>query len=671
MNTDAPRPFGAIPNARQLAWQEMGMYAFLHFTVNTFTGREWGDGTEDESLFAPDALDCDQWCRVLSEAGFQGAILTAKHHDGFCLWPSAYTDHSVKNSRWRDGTGDVVGEFVRAAKKYGLKVGFYLSPWDRHDARYGTGEEYNAYFANQLRELLETYGGEKGEDVFITWFDGACGEGPNGKVQRYDYHRAYEVIRRFAPKAVIMGHMGDFRDIRWCGNEGGHTGETNWATIDGYQYENLRSGTPGGRWYWPSEVDVSIRPGWFHHPSEDPIVRSLEWLVDCWFQSVGRGACLNLDLPPDRHGRICEIDARRVRDLKTILDRAFATDLAAGATVSTSNERGASFSGAKLVDGNRESYWATDDDVLTAEAVVELPAKSLVNVIKLREHSQLGERVSSFEIDYRDGEGAWRKLLSGTTISFRRILRAETVETDALRLRITGALASPCIEEFGAYHMAPALMAPAIKRDPDGFVTLSCRTEGGEIRYTLDGSEPNEQSPRWTKPFPLTEGGTVRALASFPAGVEDPYGGVLEVPRSQMRFGLSSRDFAIIDCDGEVEGHPVSAIFGDGSNLWLTEPTGYPHHVTVDMGRERLLSGFLLLPAANPAWALYRFRFLVGETPGTVDRLILEDSFDNAKNHAEWRTVSFRRPVRARYYRFEILEPLEHESTGVGVLEVF
>lgn len=667
MNNGAPAPFGATPNRQQLAWQEMGMYAFLHFTVNTFTGREWGDGTEPEDCFNPSELDCGQWCRIIAEAGFKGAVLTAKHHDGFCLWPSKYTTHSVRYSKWRDGKGDVVGDFVRAAKQYGLKVGLYLSPWDRHEKTYGSGEAYNEFYANQLRELLTNYGGPGGRDIFITWFDGACGEGPNGKVQEYDFERSYAVIRECAPEAVIFGHMGEHRDLRWCGNERGFAGSPNWATIEEYRMALLQNGTPGGRYYWPSEVDVSIRPGWFYHRYDDVLVHSLEHLLDIWYHSVGRGSCLNLNLPPDTRGLIHEQDERRVRELKAVLDRTFREDFAAGAAVSASDERCGDFRAGNLTDGSGETYWATHDGVTQAEAVVELGAVRKLNVILLKEYSQLGERVSEFEVEYRTEDGGWRTLVKDTTISFRKILRTPTVETGALKLKITGALACPCIQEFGAYYQPPILFAPVIRRSPDGTVTLSCQTGSARIHYTLDGSQPTVHSPCYSAPVQVREAGMIRAISVFPDGMANEYPEITAAPESALRFGVAADEWRVLAADSEDSETPKESVIRSDDSFWRTAPeVPYPHFLTVDTGKRQMIRGFLLTPTDEPYWPIARYRILVGDSPESVDTVVREDSLDNTENNAGVQTIVLDRPVEARYFRFEALE----SAKGIPVAAV-
>ncbi len=653
-SSSAPAPFGACPNPQQILWQDMGMYAFIHFTVNTFTGREWGDGTESPDIFNPTELDCDQWCRVLAENGFKGAVLTCKHHDGFCLWPSEYTDHSVKNSKWRDGKGDVVREFSDAARKYGLKVGFYLSPWDRHDERYGSGEEYNQYFRNQLRELLVNYGGKNGEDVFISWFDGAKGEGE--KSQDYDYEGCVKILREYAPDASIMGHMGDFRDIRWCGNESGYAGNPNWATINVYEKEKLQNGDPNGKFYWPSEVDVSIRPGWYYHEREDHRVRSLESLVDIFYCSVGRGSCLNLNIPPDKRGLFHENDIERLKEWSSVLDRAFKTDYAVGKNASSETERGIEFSAAKMLDGERHTYWSTPDATNECEAVIDLGEKHQLNVFKLREYSELGERVAEFELYFRNDAGEWELLAQDYTISFRKLVRTRTITTDAIKLKITKSLAAPCIQEFGAYYQAPILFAPKLSRTADGTVTMEAGPDF-EIHYTTDGTQPTAESAIYENPISCLEAGTVRAITVLKPGLKDEYADLkLSAPEAILRFGVERSGWKVIDADSEYdEMNYKEHIIIDGKNWISGKETPYPHHFTIDTGKEQTMNGFIY----HVTWmrgAIEKFRVLID------DNVVHEGSFDNILNNPIPQLVEFSSPVKGRIVKFEALSPARPES---------
>jgi alpha-L-fucosidase len=455
-----PQPFGPVPTERQLRWHEMEFYGFLHFTVNTFTDKEWGYGDEDEKVFNPTAFDADQIVSAAKQAGMKGLILTAKHHDGFCLWPSQYTEHSVKNSPWKGGHGDVVKEISAACRRHGLKFGVYLSPWDRNHRDYGR-PEYVAYYRNQLRELLTNYG-----DIFTVWFDGANGgDGFYGGAREkrqidnrtyYDWENTWRIVRELMPGAVMFSDGGP--DFRWVGNENGVAGDPCWATLNmagrypGGSSAHLNSGERPGTAWLPAECDVSIRPGWFYHASEDARVKTPRQLLDIYYKSVGRGACLNLNLPPDRRGRIHENDIRSLTEFRRILEATFSKNLAKRASLTASNTRGGAkqFAAKNLLDGKRNTYWATDDNVTTPELVLAFAKPITFNIVSLREYLPLGQRVEGFALD-QFKEGQWVEFAQGTSVGNFRLVRGDPLTTDKVRLRITGSPVCPALSEFGLY----------------------------------------------------------------------------------------------------------------------------------------------------------------------------------------------------------------------------
>ncbi|MDR1331048.1 MAG: alpha-L-fucosidase, partial [Tannerella sp.] len=451
-----------VPDENQLAWHEREQYAFVHFTTNTFTDREWGYGDESPDIFNPSAFDAGQWARTVRDAGLKGIILTCKHHDGFCLWPSATTGHSVAHSPFRNGKGDIVKEVSEACRAYGLFFGIYLSPWDRNFAHYAS-PEYIDYYRNQLAELLKNYG-----DIAEVWFDGANGgDGYYGgaREQRkidnrtyYDWPNTHAIVRRLAPRAVMFSDAGP--DIRWCGNERGFAGETNWCTISSdtlYPGKPdittlLNTGSEDGNAWIPAEVDVSIRPGWFYHETEDDKVRTPENLFTLYLQSVGRGASLLLNLPPDRRGLIHENDIRALQGWKKMLDEAFARNLAARAKATADTHRGKSvrYAATNVTDGDRETYWATDDGVTTGSLEIDLGRPQKVSYILIQEYIRLGQRVKTFDVEAKHGD-TWEKVGSGTTVGYKRILPLGGLEASALRIRITGARACPLISNIEIY----------------------------------------------------------------------------------------------------------------------------------------------------------------------------------------------------------------------------
>jgi alpha-L-fucosidase len=457
---EPPMPYGPVPTARQLRWHEMEFYGFVHFTVNTFTDQEWGYGDESEKLFNPTDFSADQIAATAKMAGMKGLILTCKHHDGFCLWPSAFTEHSVKNSSWKNGKGDIVKELSRACRRNGLRFGIYLSPWDCNHKDYGR-PEYIAYYRSQLRELLTQYG-----DIFTVWFDGANGgRGYYGGAREtrkidartyYDWANTRQMVRDLMPMAVMFSDAGP--DFRWIGNENGFAGETCWETLNaagrypGGSSEGLTSGERPGTDWIPAECDVSIRPGWFYHAKEDSKVKTPAQLLDIYYKSVGRGACLNLNMPPDRHGRIHENDVSSLREFRRILDATLAQNLAHGAKLKPSNVRGGSrqFAAEHVVDRKRSTYWATDDNITTPELTIEFARPARFNVVSLREYLPLGQRVEAFALDQWK-EGKWVEFARGTSVGNRRLIRGGLITTDKVRLRITKAPVCPALSEVGLY----------------------------------------------------------------------------------------------------------------------------------------------------------------------------------------------------------------------------
>ena len=445
-----PRPLLPIPTARQLDWQRDELRLFLHFGVNTFTDREWGTGDEDPALFNPANLDARQWASVAKEAGFKTLILTAKHHDGFTLWPSRYTDHSVESSPWQDGNGDVVQALVDAARAEGLKVGLYLSPWDRHEPTYGDEQAYNEFYLGQLRELLTQYG-----PLAEVWFDGAKGE--DAKDMAYDFDAYWATVRQLQPGAVLFSDAGP--DVRWIGNEHGFAGETNWSTYDRTKVgvgmagigDYLNTGEAGAPDWVPGECDVSLRPGWFYHVNEAP--KSLEALLEIYFKSVGRNCVLLLNVPPTPEGRFDDRDVERLRAFRAALDRIFAIDLASGAQASASNTRGGApaYAATHVLDGDLETYWAVDDSLRTGTLELSLGQSTTFDVIRLQEPIQLGQRVAAYSVEAWLND-AWQPISTGTTIGHKKLDRlASPVTTSRVRVVITEALAEPLLAEVGLY----------------------------------------------------------------------------------------------------------------------------------------------------------------------------------------------------------------------------
>ncbi len=504
----APAPLLPIPSKRQLAWHRLETYAFVHFSINTFTDREWGEGNENPKLFAPTALNVEQWVKTFKAAGMKMLILTAKHHDGLCMWPSKQSAHTVAASGIPNR--DVLGEVSKACKKHGLKLGVYLSPWDRNHPKYGT-PEYNDVFVKQLEEVLSNYG-----PVHEVWFDGANGEGPNGKKQVYDWPRFHATVRRLQPDACMFSDAGP--DVRWVGNESGFSAETCWAMVPSGRYvpgtphyKELTEGSETGDAWIPAECDVSIRPGWFYHASQDDKVKTVEQLVDLYFRSVGQNANFLLNVPPDRRGLIHENDVKALLGWRKWLDFTFAKDLARGAGATASVERNplssqgrgsdevrgegwsptspspsprshpsppaplpwdgrGEFGAANLTDGKDSTYWAAPDGVLAASLKITFGKEAIFDVIQLQEHIELGQRVKKFNVEALTQEG-WRQIAQGTTVGYNRLLRLpQTIKANAIRVNIEDARACPTLHTIGVYASPDVIrreLGERVKKDQD------------------------------------------------------------------------------------------------------------------------------------------------------------------------------------------------------------
>lgn len=452
-----PAPIGPLPSDAQVKWQRLEYTAFVHFGPNAFTGAEWGTGAEKPGIFNPRDLDARQWVRAFKAAGMKGVVVTAKHHDGFCLWPTKESTHTVAASPWRDGKGDLLRELSDAARAEGLKFGVYLSPWDRNHPTYGT-PGYNDVFVRMLEDVLSNYG-----EIFEVWFDGANGEGPNGKRQVYDWPRFLATVQRLQPGAVVFSDAGP--GLRWVGNERGEAPITNWAMIDRDRYEpgtpfsmDLAEGTRLGSHYVPAECDVSIRPGWFWRASEDARVKSPRALFRLWEASVGRNCGFLLNVPPDDRGLIRDQDVKALAGLRDLVDRTYGAHVHAGATASADVSRGAGFEAARVLDADPDTYWAAPDPVTKASVTLTLPRDVTFDRVVLQEPIRLGQRVALFEIEAATTSG-WQRIGTGTTVGHKRIVVVPETTTRQVRVTIHDARATAALSTV-SLHVA-AGMAPA------------------------------------------------------------------------------------------------------------------------------------------------------------------------------------------------------------------
>lgn len=521
------------PSKRQYEWQQLELTGFIHFGINTFDDVEWGKHSTDISKFNPAEIDVKQWVKTFKDAGFKLIILTTKHHDGFCLWPSKYNNYNISNTPFQDGKGDTVRDLSAECRKEGIKFGVYLSPWDLHEKTYGT-PEYNKHFVNQLTELLTNYG-----EIAEVWFDGACGEGPNGKKQEYDWDSYYKLIRKLQPEAVIAV-MGD--DVRWVGTESGYGRQTEWSVLPGasanqnaiadnsqqqagdgaFVPRNLMEEDLGSRdkiknatsliWY-PAEIDVSIRPGWFYHKGEDELVKSPYKLTDIYYNSVGLNGVLLLNIPPDKHGRINENDVKSMQGMRYLLDETFKVNLVTGAkAVSAEEIKG---NEAELIlDNSLSTYWTTDNKNSTASIEITLNKNTSFNCAMLQENILAGQRVEKFRLEYFTGS-EWKTFASGTTIGYKRLLRFAEVTAEKVKIVIEECRTNPTLSSFGLFSAPPELsFIPEGRSFGSGMdVKITGNVQNSKIFYTLDGSIPDENSKLYSGEIHITDASKITAVA--------------------------------------------------------------------------------------------------------------------------------------------------------------
>ena len=667
--TQAPKPFGPVPNENQMRWQEMEYYSFLHFSLNSFTDQEWGNGDEDVGLFNPKDLDCRQWARVCKEAGMKGIIMVVKHHCGFCLWPSKFTGFSVKNSPWKDGRGDIVRELADACKEYGLKLGIYLSPWDRNNADYGK-PEYITYFRNQLTELLTNYG-----PIFEVWFDGANGgSGYYGgaretrRIDRrtyYEWQNTYKLIRKLQPNIMIWNDGGDRGDLRWVGTEAGYVGETNWSLLNAtgdVPEDMLRYGVENGDSWVPGEVNTSIRPGWFYHSSEDNRVKTLPQLMNTYYNSIGRNGTLLLNFPIDTRGLIHENDERAVLQFASAVKEAFAINLIQNTKVKATNIRGNAkeYDADKAIDGNKDTYWATDDDVKEASLTFDFGKSITFNRFLVQEYIRLGQRVKAFTVEALV-DGNWKELAKATTIGYKRILLFPTVKATQVRFNITDSKSCPVISNLGIYNAPQILTAPSIVRNKAGEITITPVDAESIIYYTMDGSVPTLESKKYNDPF-QTEG-----KAEVAAFAHDPFSGK-NSPVSHEKFDISRKDWKIIGIEDEtvnriLDGNPSSAWY-QGRDLKM------PVDLVIDLGSDQNLCGFRYLP--DQGWTtgfISNYQFFVS-TDNSMWKMVDEGEFANINNNPEVQIKKFA-AVKARYIKLRALKNTRgNDDVGYAEIDV-
>ena len=692
-----------LPRQNQTEWMRLERTFFIHFGPNTFRGAEWGNGQEDPSIFNPTELNADQWIRAVKSAGGKEVILVCKHHDGFVLWPTRYTEHSVAASPWRGGKGNLVREVANAARKYGVKLGVYLSPADLYQLRtnpknpggyYGDGskkvlsaiptnpesfksdpsrrrtppagfrtfhyevDDYNRYFLNELYELLTEYG-----QISEVWFDGA---NPDPSVQEtYDYSDWYDMIRRLQPHAVISVKGPD---VRWVGNESGIGRTTEWSVIpipttpDRFRWPDMTAKDLGSRskltpgsylWWYPAEVNNPILYGWFWAPRKR--VRTAAELIDLYFSSVGRNGNWLLNLSPDKRGLIPDDQLASLDAMAEVIKETFAKNLASTAQLRADTSNPVHQPAAAL-DGNLDTWWEAAPGRTTAALVLKLPEPRTFDVVSLQEAvDHRGQRIESFAIDIWNGV-TWNQIDEQTTVGHKRLLRLKApVTTTQVRIRITSSRLEPTLAEVGLFKMFPFVAAPEISdRDPNGSVTINSPT-GLPVVYTLNGTMPNAKSTVYNAPIALPRGGSVYAACLTP----DKHVGMMA---SKNFVGLAPTGWKVISADSETQAAPASnAIDSNSDTFWQTaENAPPPRQITVDMGHRHRVAGFAYLPRQDGKHSgviqSFRFETSIDGREWTTD--VRAGRFDNIRNNPQLQEISFA-PVDARFFRLTALQELE------------
>lgn len=681
----APAAYGALPSEPQLRWHEVEQYVLVHFTPTTFQNKEWGYGDADPKIFNPVKFDAHQIVNAAKSGGFKGVIFVAKHHDGFCLWPTKTTPYNISASPFRNGKGDMVKEFELAARKAGMKFGLYCSPWDRNNENYGK-PEYVSTYRNQLKELYTNYG-----PLFITWFDGANGgdgyydgkkESRNiDRATYYDWDKTWAISKELQPGAVIFADNGE---IRWVGNESGFANETSWATFNPEPVagktkavpgetnsDKAQGGTRNGNYWKPAECDVPLRNGWFYHTNEDNNVKSVSQLFDIYCKSVGRGAALDIGLSPNTEGLLHPNDVKALKDFGDFLKQLFAINLAQSAVLTASEIRGGNqktYGTQNLIDADRYSYWATSDQVTKASVTLEWKIAQNFNIIRLRENIKLGQRIEKIELDALI-DGSWKKVGEATSIGANRLVRLpHYISTTKLRIRIEESPVCIALSDVGIFKEPELIPLPKIKRDKEGRVSISTETAVQQIRYTLDGSTPTATSPIYESAFLFLTSGEIKAT-SFGTDMKSS-------PTAIQSFTVCKKDWKVVSTtfDNQEKAKAHYTIDDNPHTFWNTSnnvsAAALPQSVVIDMAQELNVTTLSYLPPQNRTGGMVKNYQWQLSTDNKNWITAVEGEFANIKSNPVEQNSSLKTAIKARCLKFTGKTSMDGNYISVAELGV-
>jgi alpha-L-fucosidase len=665
------KPYGALPNANQLQWHKMEQIAIIHLALVTYDDKEWGFGDTSPKVFNPVNFDANKIIKTVKDAGMKGIILVTKHHEGFCLWPTKTTDYNISKSPYKDGKADMVKEYADACKKYGIKLGLYLSPWDRNNQYYGTDKYVTDVFMGQLRELLTNYG-----EVFEIWFDGANGgDGYYGgareirKINNKTYYRWNEVLamcKQLQPKAVFFNGTS----LRWIGNEDGIAGETNWCTLSDDPntiIDGSTNGIEGGNIWAPAEADFRLRNGWVYHKAEDNTVKQPSVLLERYMTTVGRNAMFNIGLTPNKLGEFHQNDIDALLGYKKLMDESFGVNLAINAKIQATNGR-REYSPKQLIDNNRDSFWAAKENCMTSEITFSFDKSIEVNAIALQEYIEKGQRIKAFSVEALV-DGKMKTLCHATTIGYKRIIRFPTVFTNRVIVRIKDSKASPVLSEIMFFKMADVIDQPIISRNTNGMIKLSTSLSGINIHYSTDGSEPDDKSPLFTQAFEAKGSVLVKAKA-FSSTYKLSSGTV------ERQYGMLPTNWKVLECDNEMKEYPASnAIDGNSNSYWFTDwknkELKHPHFLVIDLGSEIKFSALQIVPQFG-VWRSGN----IGECSFSIstDKInwikVQQKEFSNMQNSPDFQQFKLEMPIKTRYLKIEALKPANPDQHWCNIAEV-